>query len=51
MTVSKSIEAIEDLDAVISSKTNMLFSGTFVSSGTAIGIVVQTGILPGLQID
>jgi Ca2+ transporting ATPase len=45
MSVPKSVEVVQDPNAVISGKSNMLFSGTFVCSGTAIGIVVQTGKL------
>lgn len=40
--VSKFTDALEK-DATIGDQTNMVFSGTFVASGTAEGVVVGTG--------
>jgi magnesium-transporting ATPase (P-type) len=44
--VNKSLEAIKKTSAVgVSDKTNILFSSTLVVNGSAIGVVVTTGIL------
>ncbi|MBL1141550.1 MAG: cation-transporting P-type ATPase [Proteobacteria bacterium] len=42
LPVSKHTQAIEE-QAEIADKTNMIFSGTFVTSGQGIGIVTETG--------
>ena len=43
VSVQKQTEVINDLRAVNQDKTNLLFSGTNVASGRAIGIVIGTG--------
>ena len=43
VSVQKQTEVVNDLRAVNQDKTNLLFSGTNVASGRAIGIVVGTG--------
>ncbi|GAA5932888.1 calcium-transporting ATPase [Sporobolomyces koalae] len=47
-SVSKSLSAVKDQDAVKQDMTNMLFSGTTVVSGKAHAIVVATGSLTAL---
>lgn len=42
--VLKSIDPVKNVQAVIIDKHNVIFSSTLVSSGTAIGVVTQTGI-------
>lgn len=42
LPVSKHIDAIEE-QAEIADQTNMLFSGTFVTSGQGLGVVTETG--------
>ena len=42
--VLKTTDAIKNVQAVISEKHNVIFSSTLVSSGTAIGVVINTGI-------
>ncbi|XP_034415105.1 ATPase sarcoplasmic/endoplasmic reticulum Ca2+ transporting 1, like isoform X1 [Cyclopterus lumpus] len=44
VSVIKHTEAVPDLRAVNQDKKNMLFSGTNISSGKAIGIAVSTGV-------
>merc|ERR1712226_1225989 len=43
VSVQKQTETVDDLRAVNQDKTNLLFSGTNVASGRAIGIVIGTG--------
>jgi len=43
VAVIKHTDAVDDAHAVNQDKKNMLFSGTNVASGKAIGVVVQTG--------
>ncbi|KAJ7990018.1 hypothetical protein DPEC_G00310510 [Dallia pectoralis] len=44
VSVIKHTEAVPDLRAVNQDKKNMLFSGTNIASGKAIGIAVATGV-------
>merc|ERR1712226_1053958 len=43
VSAQKQTETVDDLRAVNQDKTNLLFSGTNVASGRAIGIVIGTG--------
>lgn len=42
--VNKNPETVTKKDAVILDKTNVMFSGTLVNNGSAIGLVVETGM-------
>jgi Ca2+-transporting ATPase len=44
LPVEKNTSQIELLETQISSQSNMLFKGTLVSSGRAVGLVVRTGM-------
>lgn len=44
LSVSKNLEAVPDPKAVNQDKTNILFSGTNVTTGKARGVVVGTGL-------
>lgn len=43
VSVIKQVETVDDLRAVNQDKKNLLFSGTNVAAGKALGMVVQTG--------
>jgi len=43
-SVRKEVKKVDNKEAVIQDKHNMIFSGTYVFSGSAIGIVVATGM-------
>jgi len=42
--VNKNPEEVKKSDAVILDKTNIMFSGTLVNNGQAVGLVVETGM-------
>ena len=42
-TVEKDIDVVADAQATISSKSNILFSGTLITNGACIGLVIGTG--------
>ena len=43
VSVLKDTDAVDNVDALNQDKTNLVFSGTNVASGKAVGIVVRTG--------
>lgn len=46
--VSKTIDSIQDKDAILAERHNMLFRGTLITRGRAIGVVTATGMLTEL---
>lgn len=46
--VSKTIDSIQDRDAILAEQHNMLFRGTLTTRGRAIGVVTATGMLTEL---
>jgi P-type Ca2+ transporter type 2C len=41
--VMKTVDAIEEVDATISSKSSIIFSGTIITSGSCLAVVIMTG--------
>jgi Ca2+-transporting ATPase len=46
--VSKTIDSMQDRDAILAEQHNMLFRGTLTTRGRAIGVVTATGMLTEL---